>query len=79
MKPLKPILLFAFLCFALGLQAQDVELIDTNQYEHASYKTMVDSCLKNVNLDAVPYGILLEKAFEGTRDFSCCIHCNLLY
>lgn len=63
MKPLKPILLFAFLCIALGLQAQDVELIDSNQYEHVSYKTMVDSCLKNVNLDAVPYGILLEKAF----------------
>ena len=50
------------ICFVKISTAQDVELIDSNQY-NLSYKIMADSCLKNVNLDSVPYGILLEKAF----------------
>ncbi len=51
------------ICFVKISTAQDVELIDSNQY-NLSYKIMADSCLKNVNLDSVPYGILLEKAFS---------------
>jgi len=49
-------------CFVKTSTAQEAELIDTNQY-NLSYKTMVDSCLKHVDIDEVPYGILLEKAF----------------
>ncbi len=62
MKPLKFLTLLFLLCLYLKGQSQDAELIDSNQF-NLSYKIMVDSCLKNVNLDAVPYGILLEKAF----------------
>ena len=69
MKPLEFLTLLFLLCFYLKGQSLDVELIDTNQY-NLSYKTMVDSCLKNVNLDSVPYGILLEKAFYKTQSIN---------
>jgi hypothetical protein len=69
MKPLKFLALLFLLCLYLKGQSQDVELIDTNQY-NLSYKTMADSCLKNVSLDSVPYGVLLEKAFYKTQSIN---------
>ena len=56
-------------CFVKTSTAQEAELVDTNQY-NLSYKTMVDSCLKHVDLDEAPYGILLEKAFYKTQSIN---------
>ncbi|MBX7205315.1 MAG: hypothetical protein K1X81_07805 [Bacteroidia bacterium] len=43
--------------------AQTFEVTDSNEFD-LTFDVMVDSCLANLNVDSIPTGLLLEKAFQ---------------
>jgi len=61
----KPFLLSALLTlFSFSnSNAQTFEIIDSNEFVQ-TFDVMVDSCLSNLNIDSIPTGLLLEKAFQ---------------
>ncbi|MBX7206595.1 MAG: T9SS type A sorting domain-containing protein [Bacteroidia bacterium] len=59
-------LLFLFSSISQKLFAQlDMETLDSSSYE-LPLQVLVDSCLKTLNFDHIPHGLLIDKAFQTT-------------